>query len=152
MQKIEGIEFDIRGMVVTNGRAITGKAVPGPKRVNGIPVSQTARELHFLHACSYGAAEGTRIGTYHLHYTDGQSAELPIIYGEDLRDYSKSADQSRATPKNAREIFPRSGEKSITRLFLRTYANPRPEVEITTIDFESAMADPAPFVVAITVE
>ena len=38
------------------------------------------------------------------------------------------------------------------RLWKRTYENPRPDVEITHLDFVSAMAFPAPFVVAITVE
>jgi hypothetical protein len=38
------------------------------------------------------------------------------------------------------------------RLWKRTYGNPRPDVEITHLDFVSAMAFPAPFIVAITAE
>ena len=115
-------------------------------------VAQLARKLHFLQACSFSTSAGTRIGTYYLHYRDGQQAELPIVYGEDLRDFARGVDAGKPSPNNAREVFPREGEKSVTRLYLRTYENPRPDVEITTIDFESAMQSPVPFLVAITVE
>jgi hypothetical protein len=45
-----------------------------------------------------------------------------------------------------------AGNGETIRLWKRTYRNPRPDVEITHLDFVSAMAYPAPFVVAITVE
>jgi hypothetical protein len=38
------------------------------------------------------------------------------------------------------------------RLYLSTYENPRPEVEVTHVDYVSKMAQPVPFLVAMTVE
>jgi hypothetical protein len=38
------------------------------------------------------------------------------------------------------------------RLFLRTYENPRPDVEVVSVDFVSKEATAAPFVVAMTIE
>lgn len=38
------------------------------------------------------------------------------------------------------------------RLYKLTWTNPRPEVEIKSLDLESTMTQSAPFVVAITVE
>jgi len=39
-----------------------------------------------------------------------------------------------------------------TRLIKQTWENELPEVEITSIDFVSALENPAPFLVAITVD
>jgi hypothetical protein len=38
------------------------------------------------------------------------------------------------------------------RLFMRTYDNPRPEVEVVSVDFVSKLTPAAPFLVAMTVE
>ena len=31
--------------------------------------------------------DGTRIGRYTLHYEDGSREEIPIVYGQDVRDW-----------------------------------------------------------------
>ena len=93
--------------------------------MDGIRVDQAARRLHVLQSCDHGDPDGTRIGTYRLHFGDGGTVELPIVYGEDLRDFDRGSDRGKPAPKNATEVFPRSGENSTTRLFLRTYENPR---------------------------
>jgi len=45
-----------------------------------------------------------------------------------------------------------TAEGQSLRLWKRTYPNPRPDVAIVALDFISAEAYPAPFVIAITVE
>ena len=37
-------------------------------------------------------------------------------------------------------------------MFVRTYDNPRPEMEVVSVDFVSKLAPAAPFLVAMTVE
>jgi len=38
------------------------------------------------------------------------------------------------------------------RLYLTPYENPRPDLEVTSIDFVSKLTHAAPFLVALTVE
>ena len=38
------------------------------------------------------------------------------------------------------------------RLFKHTWMNPLPDTEIVSIDYESTMADSAPFLIALTAE
>ena len=38
------------------------------------------------------------------------------------------------------------------RLFKHTWMNPLPDTEIVSIDYESTMADSAPFLIAVTAE
>ena len=112
-----------------------------------IRVGATCHSLQFLQATAYDTGKDVRVGSYVLHYVDGQTAELPLVYGEDLADWLPATGHPMETPNasiawTGQDIF----------LWKRTYANPRPEVEITHLDFVSAMAFPAPFVVAITLE
>jgi hypothetical protein len=94
--------------------------------------------------------ESTRVGSYVLRYADGETRELPLIYGEDTRDWNYAYEKI-ADAKYAREAWRDTGDTNL-RLLHRAYQNPRPDVEIATLDFISAEADAAPFVVAITVE
>lgn len=81
-----------------------------------------------------------------LHYTDGATAELPIVFGEDTGDFANGGVPTRG------EVAWSGGDAGTVRLFLRTYDNPRPEAEIATLDFISTRADAAPFLVALTLE
>ena len=106
------------------------------------------RKLHVLHATNWSEkGSDVRIGTYVLKFADGQSAELPLIYGKDIRDWGM-AEHKGGLP-NATVAWTGPGG---LRLFRRTYENPRPEVEVATLDFLSTNQTAAPFVVAITVE
>jgi hypothetical protein len=77
--------------------------------------------------------------------------DLPIIYGEDLRDWSVDAERDQPT-RNATIAWTGPMGAAGMRLFHRPYVNPRPDVEVVSLDFISANAGPAPLVVAITVE
>src|SRR5262249_18745771 len=115
------------------------------------------RMIHCLQAANEGeSVTDPRIGRYVLHYADGQTAELPLEYGKDLRDWGTISGEAKETP-NATIVW--TGDKPLAtfngqtlRTLKPSYENPRPDVEITHLDLVSAMAVPAPFVVAITVE
>jgi WD40 repeat protein/serine/threonine protein kinase len=148
---LDGVRWDVRGVVALASKTVV-TARPYPTKTGPITIGQRAARLHFLHACTWGPpADGTRVGTYVLRYADGETRELPIVYGEDLRDWSFNADRS-ATAKHAREAWRGDGQSSSVRLFHRAYEDPRPEVEISSLDFVSAESDAGPFVVALTVE
>ena len=126
----------------------------GPfSRPQGIPVHQKAQRLHFLQACCGAAEKGTRIGKYTVHYAsaDVRAVEIPIVYGEDVLDWhipSRAAEFSRATlvwkAKNDADF--------LIGLAKTSWDNPYPQLEIASLEYESAMAAAAPFLVAITAE
>ena len=148
-----GILFDVRGVIQL--RRQDPDWYKFPEHVQ-IPVGRGFRQLHVLQGSIHGELDGAVIGSYRLHYADGQTMDLEMRYGRDLRDWRDSG-----PPKSLGEraavawIGPRwagaSGNEHV-RLFRTTYTNPRPEVDVVHIDFVSRMTQAAPFLVALTVE
>ena len=157
IQNLGGVDFDVRGIVQLASKAPSANRFPA--NVTGIKVNQKCQKLHFLHAAAFGHPpdEGKQIGTYVLHFAASQMRmEVPIIYGKDVRDWhywSGEKDEAstlkvvwkgqNTTSRNA---------NSYIRLFQTTWSNMVPNIELESIDFVSAMSQPAPFLLAITLE
>ena len=138
-----GVEFDIRGVVQVNNSS----KVPGvPNRVEGIQVGRKPRRLHFLHATHRCEASGTKIGRYIIHFADGKQEELPILYGVDIHDWVPVA----ADPTD--QQGGKAAWQGHHRVYLTTWENPHPEVEIRSLDFVSEMTKCGPFLIALTAE
>jgi len=104
----------------------------------------------------WDADEGAQVGTYVLHYSDGETRELPILAGRDIRGWW-GYPAVRGNLQDARVAWVGSSptavrEGSYLLLFKSTRDNPRPDVEVTSIDFVSSMAFGSPMLVALTVE
>jgi hypothetical protein len=109
--------------------------------------------------------DGTAIATLVWNFADGERRESEIIYGRHVRSWWVGHDGSRATPEariawegtnpaatDFRYQFPDVEPGKEVRLFVATWENPRPDVEVTSLDLVSRETQSAPFVVAITVE
>src|SRR5262249_13337632 len=130
-----------------------------PREAAGIKVQQKCQRLHFLHATGYGKVsdETTQIGSYVVHFTTNRtSLEIPIVYGNDVRDWHAMEGEPKAG-KDLKVVW--EGDNTISkahnhhvRLFLTTWENILPQMEIDRIDYVSAMANPAPFLIAVTAE
>jgi WD40 repeat protein/serine/threonine protein kinase len=154
LREFEETLFDVRGIVAVGGLCPDGRE--WPPEVMNIRVGAKCRTLDFLQATIFDVQSEARVGSYVLHYVDGQATELPLVYGKDLRNWWTVPGEPNETP-NATVVWtgntPLAAANGKTiRLWKRTYENPRPDVEIAHLDFVSAMAFPAPFVVAITIE
>jgi tetratricopeptide (TPR) repeat protein len=143
------VAFDLRGVVRLAGAkwAKLGHD-PAPDSASGIPVAARFQRMRVLHGTAPAESEGVQVGAYVLHYADGQSHQCPVLYGRDLRDREERRTADGAvlawnwmTPGN-----------KLRRLYMATYENPRPEVQVTTLDFISALSKSGPFLIAITVE
>lgn len=157
LQTFAGVEFDVRGVVQLKGRlaAVTNF----PAEVKGIPARQKCQHLYFLHAAGVGkvADEGTQIGTYVIHYATSQMRlEVPIVYGQSVRDWHFQPGEPAPGPdlqvvwtgENA--TSQRAGRK--IRLFMSTWTNLVPNIEIESIDFVSSVTNSGPFLIAITAD
>ena len=93
-----------------------------------------------------------------LHYADGETRPLDLVYGRDVRDWwyapakadAETTDRAKVVWTGLNPVANEYGRR--LRLYLNTRENPRPGVKITSSDFVSAMTDSAPFLIAVTVE
>jgi hypothetical protein len=157
VQALAGVEFDVRGIVQLGSKS--DSAAKYPAQIQGIKVRQKCERLHFLHAAGFGnpADEGKQIGAFVVHFaTDNMRLEIPIVYGRTVRNWHSRAGE-RAPDGQLKVAW--TGENAVskqagssTRLFLTTWTNLVPSVEIESIDYVSKMATPAPFLIAITAD
>lgn len=155
IQEFAGVQFDVRGIVQLSGKSAASQLeVRFPKEVKGIKANQKGNQLHFLHATGWSAPEGTQIGSYVVHYANDETREIPIVYGQDVRDWWTGQNE----PANDHLTVAWTGKSTVPdnetaiRLFKTTWKNPLPEVEMKTIDYRTTMSASAPFLIAITVE
>ncbi|HYG34598.1 MAG TPA: hypothetical protein VEC99_07440, partial [Clostridia bacterium] len=153
--QLGGSVFDVRGIVQLAGKELFRSGPGGkvyPQQITGIQIGQRCHLLHFLHAAGWNSRDGTRIGSYIVRYADDSEQTIPIIYGEDVRDWNSGADASEKL-KSGMIVWRGVNRADMrVRLFKSTWVNPQPEAEITSIDYVSTMASSAPFLLAITAE
>jgi WD40 repeat protein len=156
-QVFAGVRFHIAEGAVQLGSSRLPDFV---QSATGIPLHARAVRLYLLHAVqwggsSFGISDGTTVGEFRVHYADGSACTLPIVYGEDVRDWwcnDRGKPVTRAQVAWAgRNAANRQGEIYL-RLYLSVWENPHPEREIAAIDYSSRATPAAPFCVAITAE
>ena len=162
--KLAGVLFDVRGVVQLANKDDWSFQKFFPNRVDGIPVNQKGRHLHFLHACDGWDRDGALVGSYVIHYLDGSTEELKIIYGQDTRnwwsgggvlppdhDEELGSDDAAIAWQGSNNQSQKLNPALQRRLFRKTYENSHPEKTIVHIDFISALNQSAPFLIALTV-
>jgi hypothetical protein len=150
--QLAGAVYDVRGLIQLSGLDLRNAGGHYPKQITGIKIGKTCRQLHFLHAAGWQSPDGTLIGSYIIHYAGEQEQVIPIVYGEQVRDWNGSKDMSTELTQGQMVWSAINSAGLHVRLFKTTWVNPMPEREITSMDYTSAMAQAAPFLVAITAE
>jgi hypothetical protein len=87
-----------------------------------------------------------------IRYADSQRVEVPIIYGNDLREWCFDYDPVREIRGAVVAWTGRNAGQHPVRLYKATWENPWPEINVVSLDFVSAMTDAAPFLIALTAE
>lgn len=152
-----GVPFDARGLIQLQGKYGEGRK-QFPAKVQGIPVQQKCRKLHFLHSTHWTVEHGQCIANYLVHYADGSEWEIPLNYGVEIagwwRNLQKSRPQEHVVIVWTGTNVPasRSRNHNILALYKTTWENPYPDLTIESIDFVSALTPCSPFVIALTAE
>ncbi|MBL7039887.1 MAG: protein kinase [Pirellulaceae bacterium] len=152
-QTFGGVKFQIGDSFLHLGSANLPQK---PQEVNGIQINTKFTSLYILHGTQRGSVpDHTLIGKYQVNYNDGTQETIPIVCGEDLRDWWNK-DQSRPVSRGT-VVWEGSNAKvrssNVTlRLYLTKWTNPQPEKEVATIDYVSTNTIAAPFCVAMTAE
>ncbi|MDC0201080.1 NPCBM/NEW2 domain-containing protein [Verrucomicrobia bacterium] len=159
------IPFDLRGIVQLNSGkgknnntanehwSISSRQITYPDAVKGINVKSKAQKIHFLMGLLFGwdIISGNRAAELTIHYDDDTKETIPILGKVDVFDYwDPDSIANLSEDKKGWEGTNHLGDRrSLTKY---TWDNPHPEKTISHIDFESALDNTAPFLVAITVE
>jgi hypothetical protein len=166
-QTFAGVNFKLGKSVIQLDSKLLN--VKRPTKVEGIKVGKTCAKVHLLHACEYGngsatgqegdplfVKDGTQIAEYKVRYDDGTSASIPVVYGEDVRDWWFTADSkgvSRGKVAWTGDNDYAKEAQSRIRVYLSSWENPHPGKTIASIDYLRTGDSPAaPFCVAITLE
>ena len=147
-------------MVQLQGNEWKQRGYQFPEKVEGIRVGSVGHKIHLLHANSaFADPTGTTVATLVLHYPDGEQAQLDIRQGIEVLDWWEWPRALVKRPKGNNTVVawtgsnpPAEHQGARIRLFDTTFVNPHSEREIQTIDYVSAMAGSAPFMVALTIE
>ncbi len=124
-----------------------------------LPIHRRLSGAAWLQGTIWEATVGQTVARLVWHYADGTQSESEISYGRDTaRFWATPAQRLReiALPEPIWETQEPSGdfgyERQI-RLYRQEWANPKPAIEVTALDF---IADPncpaAPFIIAINVK
>jgi hypothetical protein len=161
-----GAPFEVSGKIQLMGRALLKAGRIYPVTRKNIPLSRKCSRIDLLHGASHAAGPGTTIAKLVLHYSDGSTGEIPIVSGEHLLDcwgpiYTTPAMGERLIPSSPDTELawvgtsasdPQQQSLFAARIYKSTFANPKPELEISSIDYISTLTDAAPFLIGLTLE
>ncbi len=156
LQKLNGVIFDVRGLVQLSGREPDQRGLKRPDQITGIRIHQRALKLHFLHTEQWAdTTEGEEIAALTVRYANGQQERLPLEHAVHLAADWSSA--SSAETKQARVAWIgttslANANQNSVRLYQYTWPNPHPDWEIARVDLASAKTKASYVLVAITVE
>jgi hypothetical protein len=154
----DGVRFNVVGIIqLADGNDVTQTNNPYPESVEDIPVNRTCRQLHLLHGTVQGLGDQLVVASLVLHYADGTTGKLDIVYGQHVYDwwFKGSSDLPLASGTKVAWVgqnreAARGGYR--IRVFKSSFNNPKPDVRIKTIDYVSALTPSGPFLLALTVE
>jgi len=164
-QTFAKVKFKVEQGIVQLGSTIVE---PMPEKVTDIKVDGKCSKLHFLHATCFGGGpnvegsplfvkDGTLIGEYRVKYEDESSFTIPIVYGQDVRDWfyrdgEMVTERGQIAWNGKNDRAAQVGAK--IRLYLTTWKNPKPEKNVVSIDYLGKKSETvaAPFCVAVSFE
>ena len=134
-----GVPFTVDGLLRLSGSGDSAKSYR--EKVEGIVVGKKFARLHLLHLTGATAPADTTYARVVLRHADGSSTSLPLTYGTHARYWHRSKYEypSALSDPNSKVVWRGehpSTEKTL-RLFKTTLENPKPEVDVTTIDLIS---------------
>lgn len=142
----KGVMVDSRGVIQLSSKvAFQNSHIEYPREIHGIIVNHRADSLCFLQSSAWASPMGTEVASIVVHYEDGQERIITIRYQVDVEDWWFNPDNS-VIPPHARVAWEGSNERveelgMSLKLYLYTWVNPLPELEIISIDLISSMND-----------
>ena len=144
-----GSTFRVEGLVQLQGAVLKRNHGKYPEQIDGIPVGLKCSGLHFLQGTGWSVTDGAQIAAYIVHFADGTQTEFPVLYGTDVRDWNYYPDDKF---KATNAAWSSQQHSVYFRLYASTWHNPKPDLEVKSLDFVSLVTGCAPFCLGITAE
>lgn len=128
---------------------MAGKMNPAgtfPSQVRIALSGKRASELRFLMTTAFATRERSEVGRIEVHYTNGEKAMLPLVYGSNIFAFGEA--RAGAQSRIAFEGQTRAGTP--VRLWDIPWENPAPDYTIEAIVLVSNVTEAAPLLFAIT--
>jgi hypothetical protein len=115
-----------------------------------IPLGHPVEGLWFLHGATY-SGDGP-IGFYEVQYADGTAQQIPLVAGENLRDWvstpallpREKGTQSRVAWTGTTKVFP------VVAVYQMLWVNPNPSVPVKAVRFANPTRIGCPILIALT--
>lgn len=167
-----GVPFNIKGTVQLISSVINPYVRSFPESREGIAIGRKITKLHLLHGVLNGPDWNlTRrpppgfpvepVAKLVLHYADGTQSELPIVDGKDVMPILAAyVPRTLSFLENSAELAwvgtnPHLKDyepATFLHLYRTTWQNPKPDVQVTAVDYVSTMTKAAPLMAGLTVE
>ncbi len=157
------VEFELGTGIIQLGSL---KKQECPDKVLKIEVNHKLSELYIIQGTAFGGGpslpgskthvqDGTRVGEYVIHYDDKSKTEIPIVYGEDVRDWWFRKDEK--APSGSKVVWENDNKSAgrydcRVRLYMTTWKNPHPDKKVVSIDYigRKTQTVAAPFCAAMS--
>ncbi|MGA3266608.1 MAG: hypothetical protein ABSE16_07290 [Verrucomicrobiota bacterium] len=159
-----GVPFDVEGIVQLNGPSIEVGAKQWPSEVKDIAIGHPFKKLHLLYGAFNIVAPQAHItfAKMILHYADGSQEELNLDGGTHTLCCVDASipQQLDLLPSPQTELawlgtdpyLKQNNPNACLHLYRTTLDNPKPDKQVTSIDYVSTMFNPGPFMVGLTIE
>jgi hypothetical protein len=159
-----GVPFDVEGIIQLNGPSVQLGTKLWPLEVKDIAIGHPFKKLHLLQGAFNIVAPG---GNYKfaqliLHYADGSQESLDLAGGTHaLRCVDAlvpqeldmvPAPQTELAWTGTNPYLKKNNPSASLHLYRTTFDNPKPDQQVTTVDYLSTMFNPGPFLAGLTIE
>jgi len=157
-QTFDGTPFQMQGNMQVAGLRAARENRKFATSVRGIPVNRRGSRLHVLHGAGENLANGVPLASLVLNFADGTKQTLPLVYGQNVRNWYKSrTDSDQVSDPGSKVVWtgtsPRSDRFGMTlRLYRSSFALNFPGVEVQSIDFISLMSESVSVIAGLTLE
>jgi hypothetical protein len=157
LQTIGGVPFQIDGAVQFRCVNVQmAKFDAYPTRTGRIPIRRRVARFHLLHFSEFWGDQGEPVARFVMRYADGKEHQVLLRYGVHLQDWNQHVRNSATcSDRNTRTVWtapaPTEGPW-MTTLWKTEVVNPRPEIEIASIEVRSLFSHVRYNMPAITVE
>ena len=159
-----GVPFDVQGTIQLDGPSVQKGIKVWPVAVTNIAIGHSFKKLHLLNGAFNIKTHALHnpYATLILHYADGSKTALALAGGiQALRCVDAAipqeldmlkAPQTELGWMGSNPYLKKHNPSASLHLYRTTFDNPKPEAQVTTVDYISSMITPGPFMVGLTVE
>jgi len=115
-----------------------------------IPVGYPVEGLYILHGSAWTSG---RVAVYQMRYADGSTLDMPLIAGENARDWAAPDTGPFARERGTKTVAAWTGSCPMfpkVTVYRKLWVNPKPEVPITAVHYTIADKGAVPILVGMT--